>query len=215
LQEFGIQRSTAQTRKIMHVLILYVHPTLEGFCGQILTKVTTALSEAGHEVEVGDLYREGFNPALMPADYAQFSGQPMPPDVLREQTRIERNDALVVISPIWWYQFPAMLKGWIDRVFSEGWAFSDSLSRTAPPTLRLRNVLVIASAGGVPSTYEKYGYRQGIAALWDKGIWGYCGIEPITHFLWGIQPRQMSALDKERLAAEARDAVTRFVDGLL
>jgi NAD(P)H dehydrogenase (quinone) len=198
----------------MQVLILYVHPNIDGFCGQLLSTARSALAEAGHLVEVADLYRESFNPALMPADYAQFSGQPMPPDVLREQARIERNDALIVIAPIWWYQFPAMLKGWIDRVFCEGWAFADSHSRSAPPMLRLRNVLVIASAGGKPATYNKYGYRQGITALWDRGIWNYCGIEPTTHFLWGIQPRQMSASELEQRAAEAGDVVTRFVNQL-
>jgi NAD(P)H dehydrogenase (quinone) len=198
----------------MRILILYVHPSLDSFCGRVLTATRSALAEAGHEVEVADLYRERFNPALIQADFAQFARQPMPADVLREQARIERNDALIVIAPIWWYQFPAMLKGWIDRVFSEGWAFTDSHSRSAPATLRLRHVLVLASAGGNPKTYDKYGYRQAIAALWDTGIWGYCGIDTTTHFFWEIQPPEMSPPELERRAAEARDVVTRFVHRL-
>jgi NAD(P)H dehydrogenase (quinone) len=194
----------------MRFLILYVHPKTDGFCGELLAVARSALMSAGHDVEVGDLYSERFNPAFGTADYAQFSVQPMPTDVLREQARIERNDALIVIAPIWWYQFPAMLKGWIDRVFSEGWAFADSHSRSTEPTFRLRHVLVLASAGGSPATYEKYGYRQGIEALWDTGIWGYCGIKTTSGFLWEVRPREMNVQALQRYREQATELVTQF-----
>jgi hypothetical protein len=46
------------------------------------------------------------------ADYAQFEHKPMPEDVRREQARVERSDALMLVFPVWWWSFPAMLKGW-------------------------------------------------------------------------------------------------------
>ena len=146
----------------MRILVLFVHPKHDSFCGRVLTTVCSHLRAGGHQVEVADLYAEGFNPALIPEDYAQFRDEPMPDDVLREQARVDRNEALVVIAPVWWWQYPAMLKGWIDRVFIGGWAFTDARGPNAEPILNLKGVLVIASAGAEQARFDRYGYREGI-----------------------------------------------------
>lgn len=187
----------------MKVLVIFVHPSPTSFCAGLLAHVCAGLRAAGHEVQIADLYAEGFNPAFQAEDFAQFAGTPMPADVLREQARFEWSEGVVIVSPIWWYQFPAMLKGWIDRVFSAGWAF-ESLQRPEPvPSLGWRPLLVLASAGASPQTFDKYGYMEGIRALWDTGIWGYCGFtRRRTEFFWKVQPRSLSPA--ERAAHEAR-----------
>ncbi len=207
----GREKGWAQAMK---VLLLYVHPKHDGFCGELLTEVSAELHAAGHEVEVADLYAERFNPAFDVDDYAQFSQNEMPADVRREQARIERNDVLAIVTPVWWYQYPAMLKGWIDRVFSQGWAFADSHSRSVEPLLRLRDVLILASAGGRAETYEKYHYRHGIEALWDTGIWSYCGIRPRTRFLWGVQPQTLGENARREYHVQARGWAREFVSEL-
>ena len=187
----------------MKVLVIFVHPRRDSFCGGLLDSVLNGLTAAGHEVQVADLYAEGFNPAFTAEDFAQFSDQPMPPDVLREQARFDWCEGVVIISPIWWYQFPAMLKGWIDRVFSEGWAFEGSHSERKVNPIGWRKLLVIASAGSNPRTFDKYGYSVGIKALWDTGVWGYCGfVDRHTEFFWNVQPK--SQTDAERAAYMAR-----------
>jgi NAD(P)H dehydrogenase (quinone) len=192
----------------MKVLVIFVHPRRESFCGGLLEAVTTGLTEAGHEIEVADLHAEAFNPVFTAADYAQFSGGPMPNDVLREQARIEWSEGIVIVTPIWWYQFPAMLKGWVDRVFSKGWAFDDS---HAFKQIGWRKLLVLASAGAKAETFEKYGYTKGIESLWDVGIWGYCGFENRhTEFFWGVQPRQMSDAERGTHMNTARDLGKNF-----
>ncbi len=209
-----LTRQTRWGRFDMRVLILFVHPRRDSFCGRVLQATRGALEAMGHAVEVADLHAEGFNPAFVAEDYAQFDGRPMPADVLSEQARVDRNDALVIIAPIFWWQYPAMLKGWIDRVFSEGWAFTDSRAPNSEPVLGLRKVLVLASAGAEPSRFAKYGYLEGLRTLWDTGVWGYCGVEVQTTILWAVRPNTMSGADVLARLEEARDVVAAFATGL-
>jgi NAD(P)H dehydrogenase (quinone) len=196
----------------MRVLSVFVHPSREGFCGAVHAAVVEGLEAAGHEVRIADLYAEGFDPRFGVGDYAQFDGEPMPDDVLREQARVEWSEALVIVTPIWWWQYPAMLKGWIDRVFSEGWAFRDVGPRTSrDPLIGARPTLVVATAGGRERTFARYGYGDGIRALWDVGIWGYCGFHRFaTHVLWDVEPDEMSPAERAARLDEARALASAF-----
>jgi NAD(P)H dehydrogenase (quinone) len=196
------------------MLILYVHPRRDSFCSRVLSVTRAWLQDQGHEVEVADLYAEGFNPAMIAEDFAQFASEPMPDDVLREQARVDRNDAMIVIAPVWWWQYPAMLKGWIDRVFTEGWAFTDSRAPNAESILGLRKVLVMATAGAEPARFAKYGYLEGIQTLWDTGVWGYCGVDVQTTILWAIRPFNVPEADLQPRLDEAKHVVRDFVRGL-
>ena len=100
----------------MHVLAVFCHPRRDSFSGAVLDRFAQGAREAGHSVEVADLHAEGFDPVFKAGDFIQFEGGAMPPDVLAEQARVERCDALAFVFPIWWYGMPAMFKGWLDRV---------------------------------------------------------------------------------------------------
>src|SRR5260221_6899103 len=104
----------------MHVLSVIAHPKENSFSHTVLNRFAAGAVAAGHSHEVADLYREGFNPVMSERDMEQFEGVPMLDDVLAEQARIDRADALCLIFPIWWYSMPAMMKGWLDRVWSAG-----------------------------------------------------------------------------------------------
>jgi NAD(P)H dehydrogenase (quinone) len=162
----------------MHVLAIFAHPRRDSFTGAVLDATLAGLADAGHTSETADLYREGFEARFQFADYAQFSGEPLPQEVLAEQARIDRADALVFIFPVWWWSFPAMLKGWIDRVFSEGWAyrFEPGLSRGL---LRDRPTLLLGICGSRESTFRKYGYAESMRVQIEVGILGYCGLRDV------------------------------------
>jgi NAD(P)H dehydrogenase (quinone) len=194
----------------MRILLLFIHPKRDSFCGRLLGVVQAQLESQGHAVELADLYAEGFNPAFIPEDFAQFTGEPMPDDVLREQARVDRNEALVIIAPIWWWQYPAMLKGWIDRVFIGGWAFTDARGPNTQPILGLRKVLVLATAGAEAARFAKYGYLEGIRAQWDVGVWGYCGLDVQTTILWAVRPFDAPAAETEAKLEEGRRVVQAF-----
>src|SRR5512147_694627 len=136
----------------MHVLALFCHPRRDSFSGAVLDAFCTGLQEDGHAVEIADLYREGFDPRLRLEDYAQFEDRPMPDDVLAEQARVERARAMAFVFPVWWWSFPGLLKGWVDRVFSSGWAYDFTPGRSRG-LLEDRPTLLICVAGSRRATY--------------------------------------------------------------
>ena len=97
----------------MKVLVVLAHPRPGSFTRALLDSFVAGLEEAGHVAEIADLHAEGFNPCFQPGDHAQFENGTMPEDVLFEQARIERNDAIALVFPFYWWSFPALMKGWI------------------------------------------------------------------------------------------------------
>jgi NAD(P)H dehydrogenase (quinone) len=103
----------------MRCLVVYCHPVPESFCAALRDTVIATLERNGHAVDLLDLYAEGFDP-VMPADerrgYNEMKRGDHPfPD---HAERLEKADALLFVYPTWWYGLPAMLKGWLDRVWT-------------------------------------------------------------------------------------------------
>ncbi|WP_204303797.1 NAD(P)H-dependent oxidoreductase, partial [Stenotrophomonas maltophilia] len=85
-------------------------------------------------------------------------GQASPPaDVLAKQARIDRADTLVLVYPIYWWSMPALLKGWIDRVFSNGWAFDYSIGGDLRKKLQRLRVVLVGVGGADADTFERHG----------------------------------------------------------
>ena len=163
----------------MRVLIVYAHPVARSFNRAILEAATRGLTEAGHEVKLADLHAEQFQSAMTEADFAQFENQPMPDDVLREQARVEWSDAIVFIFPLWWWSIPGILKGWIDRVMSYGWAWLDP-SDPDSGSLKSRKLLVLTTAGASAGQLSKRGYDTAFHTQLNIGTWDYCGFKDVT-----------------------------------
>ncbi len=155
----------------MKVLVVFDHPRRRSFCGAVLDEFVAGLREAGHTVEIADLNAEGFDPRMPEADEPDW-GNPdkrYSDQVLREQARIARNEALAFIFPVWWWSMPAMLKGWIDRVWNNGWAYG---ARKLPHS----RALLIGTASGSAESYRRRGYDQAMLTQLVVGIMNYCGI---------------------------------------
>lgn len=92
----------------MHALIVVSHPEPGSLTHRVAAEIAKSIADAGaaHTFEVADLAAEGFDPRYNPADLALFRNQGSPADVLAEQTRIERADALVLVFPVYWWSFP-------------------------------------------------------------------------------------------------------------
>ena len=108
----------------MHVYILFAHPSPMSFSRVVLEAFVQGLEDAGHTVEIGDLYAMGFQTEMDVDQYYREVGldpeAPVPDDVRLEQAKISRADALAFIYPVWWSDCPAKLKGWFDRVLTYG-----------------------------------------------------------------------------------------------
>ncbi|VVE70210.1 NAD(P)H dehydrogenase [Pandoraea captiosa] len=173
----------------MHALIVVAHPERDSLTHALAARIAdgiTASSAPGagqsrHSAEIADLSAEGFDPRFTADDLAAFrNAGPVPADVAAEQARIDRADALVIVYPIYWWSFPALLKGWIDRVFTQGWAYEDvALGKSLKKLQRLR-VHLVASGGADQRTMARYGYFGAMKTQIDHGIFDYCGAQVVT-----------------------------------
>ena len=169
----------------MHVLTVIDHPDPNSLTHAIAARFGAGAQEAGHTTETADLHAEGFSPVWSMADMAQFEDQPMPEDVLAEQARIERCDALALVFPLFWWGMPAMLKGWIDRVWSQGWAYDD-VDDPNRSLLRSRTCVMLVPCGASPQSMAPNGYTGAIDRLWRIGTLGYFGMtDKRIHLLHG------------------------------
>lgn len=165
----------------MHLLVIMAHPADPSLTRSVASAIVDAGAALGHTVELVDLVAEGFDPVFGPADHAAFTtAGPTPPDVRREQQRIDRADHLILVHPVYWWSMPAVLKGWIDRVFVSGWAFEEDADGGIVKKLQRLNVHLVALAGANAATYVRHGYRDAMRVQIDHGIFDFCGAPVVT-----------------------------------
>ncbi|NMO18742.1 NAD(P)H-dependent oxidoreductase [Pyxidicoccus fallax] len=167
----------------MHALIVVAHPNPRSLTHGIAARVGegVSLSGPGNSFEIADLAAEAFDPRFSLADLAVHHREAPPPaDVAAEQARIDRADALVLVYPVYWWSMPGLLKGWIDRVFSNGWAFDFSPDAKLVKKLHGLRVHLVAVAGADARTYARHGYFGAMKTQIDHGIFDYCGATVVT-----------------------------------
>lgn len=173
----------------MKHLIIYAHPNPLSFCHAIQETVQQTLQSQGHEVVVRDLYQLSFNPVLSGSDFEAFSsGTTLPSDIQAEQDYIRWAEVITWIYPIWWAGMPAMLKGYIDRVFSYGFAYAPDGAGGYQKLLAGKKAIVLHTQGQEERYYEENGMKNSITQISDQGIFDFCGIEVLDHFFFGAVP---------------------------
>ncbi|MBC7800076.1 MAG: NAD(P)H-dependent oxidoreductase [Gemmatimonadaceae bacterium] len=171
----------------MHVLTVFAHPQRKSFPGSVLDHFVEGIAQAGHTAEVADLHAEGFDPRFNAADHAHFWGEPRPEEIAREAARVEAADALAFVFPVHWWSLPAMTKGWIDRVFTAGWAYAVDAENTQRGYLVDKPVMLIGTGGIRERTYAKYGYSDAMRTQIEIGIFGFCGMTDVeTHLFHDV-----------------------------
>jgi NAD(P)H dehydrogenase (quinone) len=127
----------------MHILLVLAHPLAESFAAAVARTARDTLEDGGHTVDVLDLYQENFDPRLTTSERAGYFDVPYDlSDVAQFVTRLEAADGLILVFPQWWFNFPAILKGFFDRVLAPGVAFTHDASggRILP---RLSNIKLL------------------------------------------------------------------------
>lgn len=122
----------------MKTLIVYAHPEPQSLNNSLKDLAVSTLETAGHEVRVSDLYAMNWKAVVDAADYGPNASSPLrvaldsgrafdagtlTPDVLAEQEKLLWADTIIFQFPLWWYTMPAILKGWVDRVFTYHFAY--------------------------------------------------------------------------------------------
>lgn len=149
-------------------LVVYAHPEPRSFTAALRETVVAGLAGQGYGVEVSDLYAMGFNPVLSREDFLHETAGPalaytreqrfgfrngsLAPDIAAEAGRVLAADLLVLVFPVYWFDTPAILKGWFDRVLLSGPMYGgrqmyDGGGMTG------RRALVVASLGGRPHMF--------------------------------------------------------------
>jgi NAD(P)H dehydrogenase (quinone) len=165
----------------MKNLIIYVHPNSSSLNHFFKQTILESLEESGEETEVRDLNEINFSPVLSLED---MNGQRMgkvAEDVKVEQDFITWADRIIFIYPIWWTGMPAIMKGYIDRVFSYGFAYRYD-NGVQKGLLEGKKAIIVNSHGKSNAEYEASGMDKALALTSDTGIFNYCGFEIEKHF---------------------------------
>lgn len=186
----------------MNTVIVYAHPWDKSYNHAILDSVTTGLASSGHQVDLIDLYRDGFDPVLPVSDLALYSaGKSDDPTVKEYQERLSRAEHLFFVFPVWWYDVPAILKGFLDRVLLKSWAYDYSASGIPKGLLGFIEKTTVISTMKSPSWYYKLLYRGALKSSFIKGTLKFCGLKNIKWFdicnIEGMgEKKRMQMLDK-------------------
>jgi putative NADPH-quinone reductase len=135
----------------MRALVIYCHPRAGSFTAAVRDLVLEKLRDAGAEYQVLDLYGDGFQPVLSPAEWQAYENSPANrAPVEAHCAAVEWCDTLIFVYPTWWYGLPAMLKGWLDRVLLPDVAFlmPDATHANIRPGLQHITRLAVFTTGG-------------------------------------------------------------------
>ncbi|MEM7654220.1 MAG: NAD(P)H-dependent oxidoreductase, partial [Pseudomonadota bacterium] len=153
----------------MQVLIVHCHPEPRSFNGALTEIARDFFLENSDQVEISDLYAEQFDPVERAAHYVNpenaeifsalaeqrnaYRTNSLPPEIVREIERLERSDLVIFQFPIWWHSVPAMLKGWMDRVFVSGGLYTSSM-RYDRGYFKGRRALCSVTSGAPAESFE-------------------------------------------------------------
>jgi NAD(P)H dehydrogenase (quinone) len=191
--------------KKVKTLVIISHPNPASFNAAILGVVREELEKKGAEIRIKDLYAMNWNPVLGASDFQQMLGGKMPEDIAREQADISWAEELILISPVWWFSIPAILKGYIDRVFSLGFAYE--YTETGPRGLLTgKKAKVITTSGADEDHDRQTGMTDAIKKTVVSGIFGFCGFAQMTYKnCFGVPT--VSDGDRKKMLEEIRDFI--------
>lgn len=192
----------------MNVLIVYAHPNPRSFNWAILEAIDSALRERGHATRIHDLYRMQFRAVLDGEDLLRNWRGDLPVDTRREQDAIRWARGLVFVYPIWWFGPPAILKGWIDRVFTRKFAF-DFGPDGMQGLLTHERVLILNTLGGDEATYQRERWHELLVRPMAEGILGACGIRNVVHRAF-YQVPTVSRAERQAMLDEVRALAAAF-----
>ncbi|HEY0298210.1 MAG TPA: NAD(P)H-dependent oxidoreductase [Arachidicoccus sp.] len=167
----------------MKHLIIYAHPNQNSLNNYLKESLVKHLTLNKHEVETRDLYQLEFNPILSLEDMSGQRKGHLAEDVKQEQQLILWAEIITFIYPIWWTGLPAILKGYIDRVFSYGFAYSYDQG-IQKGLLTGKQTVIINTHGKSNEEYEAIGMDKALTLTSSKGIYSYCGLEIKRHFFF-------------------------------
>ncbi|NQE66770.1 Ribosyldihydronicotinamide dehydrogenase (quinone) [Nocardia gamkensis] len=190
------------TKAGMNVLIVYAHPKPDSLTGALKDVAVRQLRADGHDVRVTDLYAMGWKAAADTEDFGAveeanfmlasgvaYRDGTLSPDIRAEQEKLLWADAVVLHFPLWWFGMPAIMKGWVDRVLTCGFAYGaggEAVPRYGAGVLAGRRAMLVVAVGGKQPSYSDRGINGPVEDLLfpiHHGILYYTGMDVLRPFL--------------------------------
>jgi putative NADPH-quinone reductase len=154
-------------------MVVLCHPRKGSFNHAIAQKAAQSLRETGREPRLHDLYNEGFDPVLSETEMQRrFS---FDDSVQHYATALSEAEGIVIVHPDWWGQPPALLKGWVDRVFRPGIAYDFDEIREKEALLRGKKATVF-----ITTNFKEDEGPHVLELLWKERVFKYCGVRDIA-----------------------------------
>ena len=170
-----------------HAIIL-AHPNPQSFNAAVARVYAETVRSFGDEADIRDLYQMGFDPCLQADELPWAKGAQPHADVVAERERLADARAFVFVYPLWFNAPPAILKGYLDRVFGPGFAYGRASGGTEP-LLHGRLLLSITTSGAPDQWVDQTGAVNILRHAFDDHIAEVCGFSVVDHVhLGGVTP---------------------------
>ena len=213
----------------MNILIIHAHPEPHSFNGAMTQTALQTLTTLGHKVQVSDLYAQSWSAVLQPGDFpqrdnAQYfdaskeqehaqTNAAVSADVLHEQAKVEWAELVIFQFPMWWFSMPAILKGWVDRVLSRGFAYSSG-RKYGTGHMKGKLAMLNLTTGTAETLYTPSGIDGDLHhVLWPihNGILAYTGFTVLPPFAaW--MPAQVSQGQRKQYLQDYAERLTNIGD---
>ncbi|HBR80424.1 MAG: NADPH dehydrogenase [Candidatus Uhrbacteria bacterium GW2011_GWE2_45_35] len=156
------------------MLIVYAHPNKKGNCGEVLCRSCEFLDKKGIEYEILDLYEMNYNPVMNQNEHYTSGGKEISLENQRIQKMFKKHKRFVFIYPTWWNNTPAILKGFLDKVFTNHFAFE---YRNKIPVGLLNGKAVVITTTGAPRPFGRIILKDRSITVVTKDTLKFCGIK--------------------------------------
>lgn len=185
----------------MKMLVVYTYPNHKSLNYAFLQKVIAGSNENPQikELQVVDLYEEGFDPLLVFNEHKRRRDMHRDPILEKYRKQITWADKIVFVYPIWWGRPPAMLMGYIDQLFSANFAYKDKKGLLPDGLLKGKTVVCVSTMKG-PTNYLLLWLNNAHKMLMKRALFSFVGIKKVKFFEFGnmenVNGKQTEKLEK-------------------
>jgi len=195
---------------IQHAVIV-AHPNPKSLCLEFAQAYAHAAHGLGQHCVVRDLYRVGFDPCLTAEEIPGPGGYHCPPEIQRERELIGAAKVFAFVYPFWFNAPPAILKGYVDRVFSMGFGY-EPRPGGAEPLLDGRSLISISTSGAPDHWVKSTGALEGLIEGFDHHLAAVCGLTVVDHLHFGGVAPGITPESVREMLTSVREVVAHAFD---
>ncbi|PJG86271.1 NAD(P)H-dependent oxidoreductase [Conservatibacter flavescens] len=198
----------------MNHLIIFAHPNTHSFNRAIVESIAESSQKLpGVNVQIRDLYALNFNPVLSWEELNAAGQGIVPADIRYEQSLITQANLITLVYPLWWMGFPAILKGYLDRVLSHGFAYKTE-NGTSVGLIHHKKMQQFITLGSNVVDYQALGWDKSLDVCLINGLFNYCGITDIDYQLFG-DIHLINEKERQQILAQVATKTTENLTALL